>query len=237
MKMEDRQAIAAELLGSVFLTAAVVGSGIMGERLANGNTAVALLANSIATGAILMVLIQMFGPVSGAHFNPVVTALIGYQERHPVIKVLKLTVAQFSGALAGVGCANLMFGLPPFFFSTHVRAGGAQLFSESFGTFGLLLVIFVCGAFRRAAIPYAVAGYITAGYWFTGSTCFANPSVTFARAFTNTFSGIRPGDVPLFIVAQLGGGVLAAASFWWMTKGPAENAGFRTSADAKKGTV
>jgi glycerol uptake facilitator-like aquaporin len=218
MTVQERQTIASEFLGSLFLLAAVVGSGILGERLANGNTAVALLANSIATGAILLVLIQMFGPVSGAHFNPVVTAMLAYKDGMPVQTTLHYAVGQLAGAIVGVVCANVMFGLPPVSLSLHARSGTAQIFSEAFGTFGLLLVILVCGAHRQSAMPQAVAGYITAAYWFTGSTCFANPTVTVARALSDTFAGIRPIDVPSFIVAQVCGGVLALASFRWMTR-------------------
>ena len=214
--MERRQALAAEFLGSAFLLAAVVGSGIMGERLAGGNTAIALLANSIATGAMLVVLIMTFGPLSGAHFNPVVTLVMASQNKTTAKHVLHYLGAQIAGALAGVASANVMFGLPPFLASQHARAGGAQLFSEFLATFGLLTVILVCGSLRRESVAYAVAAYITAAYWFTSSTSFANPVVTVARALTDSFSGIRPIDVPAFIVAQTLGGAVAMAGFRWL---------------------
>jgi glycerol uptake facilitator-like aquaporin len=205
----------AEFLGTAFLVAAVVGSGIMGERLANGNAAIALLANSIATGAVLVALILTFGPVSGAHFNPVVTLVMAFRNGTTTREVLLYLGSQGAGALVGVACANLMFGLPVFSASQHIRTGSAQAFSEFLATFGLLMVILVCGRFRQAVVPYAVAAYITAAYWFTASTSFANPAVTVARALTDTFSGIRPSDVPLFIFAQVGGGVFAALIFRW----------------------
>jgi len=213
VKPEFRSALAAEFLGTAFLLAAVVGSGIMGERLANGNAAVALLANSIATGAMLAVLIVTFGPLSGAHFNPIVTVVMAYQNGTGRLDVLRYLGAQGSGALVGVGCANVMFGLPLFSFSQHIRSGGAQVFSEFIATFGLLMVILVCRKFRQASLPFVVGGYITAAYWFTASTSFANPAVTLARALTDTFSGIRPADVPLFILAQVCGGACAVLVF------------------------
>jgi glycerol uptake facilitator-like aquaporin len=210
---QARQVMTAEFLGTAFLVAAVVGSGIMGERLASGNAAIALLANSIATGAILVALILTLSPLSGAHFNPVVTLVMAFRNGTTSREVLQYLGSQGAGALVGVACGNLMFGLPPFSASQHIRTGGAQVFSEFVATFGLLMVILVCGRFRQAVAPYAVAGYITAAYWFTASTSFANPAVTVARALTNTFSGIRPGDVPLFILAQMGGGAVAALVF------------------------
>jgi len=216
VKPEIRQAVVAEFLGTAFLLAAVVGSGIMGERLANGNAAIALLANSIATGAMLVVLILMFGPLSGAHFNPVVTLVMAFRNRMAPYQVLQYLGSQGAGALVGVACANVMFGLPLFSASEHSRTGRAQAFSEFLATFGLLMVILVCGKFRDAVVPYAVAGYITAAYWFTASTSFANPIVTLARSLTNTFSGIRPSDVPLFIFAQVCGGACAVGVFRWM---------------------
>ena len=213
MKPEIRRALVSEFLGTAFLLAAVVGSGIMGERLAGGNTAVALLANSIATGAMLVVLIVTLGPLSGAHFNPVVTVVMAFQNGTALREVLQYLGSQAAGALVGVASANVMFGLPPFSFSQHIRAGGAQVFSELIATFGLLIVILVCGKFQPTSLPFVVACYITAAYWFTASTSFANPVVTLARALTDTFSGIRPADVPLFILAQVCGGAFAALIF------------------------
>jgi glycerol uptake facilitator-like aquaporin len=205
----------AEFLGSAFLLMAVVGSGIMGERLAGGNVAIALLANTIATGAALVALILTFGPISGAHLNPAVTladALAGGIAWREVPAYLG---AQLVGAFAGVGCAHLMFGVPLFFASHHVRSGPAQLWSEFLATFGLLSVIFGCSRSRPTAIPYAVGAYITAAYWFTASTSFANPAVTLARAASDTFAGIRPTDAPGFIAAQLLGAAAATVIFRW----------------------
>jgi glycerol uptake facilitator-like aquaporin len=197
------------------LLAAVVGSGIMGERLAAGNVAVALLANSIATGGALVAVILTFGPISGAHFNPAVTLAIAWQRGVAWREVPAYLIAQIGGALAGVGIAHLMFGLPLFFASHHVRQGQAQLLAEFVATFGLLAVIFGCDRFKPAMAPFGVAAYIVAAYWFTASTSFANPAVTLARSVTDTFAGIRPIDAPLFIVAQLFGAVVAAALFRW----------------------
>jgi glycerol uptake facilitator-like aquaporin len=197
------------------LLAAVVGSGIMGERLAAGNVAIALLANSIATGGALVALILTFGPISGAHFNPVVTLAIAWQRGFPWREVPAYLIAQIGGAFAGVGIAHLMFGLPLFFASRHVRNGPAQLLAEFVATFGLVAVIFGCGRFKSAMVPFGVATYITAAYWFTASTSFANPAVTLARSVTDTFAGIRPVDAPPFIVAQLFGAVVATALFRW----------------------
>ncbi len=188
----------------------------MGERLANGNAAIALLANSIATGAMLAVLISAFGPLSGAHFNPVVTLAVAYPRAMTLGEIVRYSGAQLSGAFVGVASANTMFGLPPLSLSQHARSGGAQIFSEFVATFGLLLVILACGMFRQSAAAYSVAGYIAAAYWFTASTSFANPVVTLARAFTNTFSGIRLIDAPAFIAAQVCGGASALGLFRWM---------------------
>jgi glycerol uptake facilitator-like aquaporin len=198
------------------LLAAVVGSGIMGERLAGGNVAVALLANTMATGAALVALILTFGPVSGAHFNPAVTiadaTLGGIAWREVPVYV----AAQIVGAFAGVGAADLMFGLPIYFASRHQRSGPAQLFSEFVATFGLLAVIWGCSRRRSAAVPFAVGAYITAAYWFTASTSFANPAVTLARAASDTFAGIRPADVPGFITAQMAGAMAETWLFHWL---------------------
>jgi len=201
--------LAAEGLGTALLLAAVVGSGIMGERLSAGNMALALLANSIATGAALIALILAFGPISGAHFNPVVTLAFAWRRQMAWREVPGYLAVQSIGAVLGVWAAHLMFEAPILQASRHVRTGAPQWASEIIATFGLLVVIL--GAKGRAA--YAVGGYITAAYWFTNSTSFANPAVTFARAWTDTFSGIRPADVPAFILAQLVGAALAAALF------------------------
>ena len=195
------QRVVAEALGTAMLLAAVVGSGIMGERLASGNEAVALLANTIATGAALVALILTFGPISGAHINPVVTFASALQRHTPWREVPVYIIAQTGGALAGVAVAHLMFELPLLSVSHRVRDGGAQIFSEFVATFGLLLLIFVCVRFRPNVVPFAVAAYITAAYWFTSSTSFANPAVTLARSLTDTFTGIQPANVPGFIGA------------------------------------
>ena len=205
--------IASEALGTALLLAAVVGSGIMGERLAGGNVAIALLANTIATGATLSTLIYMVGPISGAHFNPAVTICDAWEGGTAWGRVSPCIVAQVAGALLGVAAAHLMFEEPVLQVSQHVRAGGAQLLSEFIATFGLLSVIWGCGRSRPDAEPVAVGLYITGAYWFTASSSFANPVVTLARAFTDTFAGIRPLDAPGFVVAQLLGAVTATALF------------------------
>jgi glycerol uptake facilitator-like aquaporin len=207
--------LVAEAIGTAMLLAAVVGSGIMGERLAAGNVALALLANSIATGGALVALILTFGPVSGAHFNPAVTLAVAWQKEIAWRDVPGYLVAQIGGAFAGVAIAHLMFGLPMFFASQHARSGPAQLLAEFVATFGLLGVIAGCGRFKPSMAPFGVAAYIVAAYWFTASTSFANPAVTLARSLTDTFAGIRPGDAPGFIVAQLCGAIVAAALFRW----------------------
>jgi len=212
---------ASEAVGSGMLLAAVVGSGIMGERLAGGNVAIALLANTMATGAALLALILAFGPISGAHFNPVVTAADASQGGLAWSAVPVYVVAQVVGAFAGVAIAHVMFGEPLFTASRHARAGLPQLVSEFVATFGLLAVIWGCVRSRSDVVPFAVAAYITAAYWFTASTSFANPAVTLARAATDTFAGIRPADTPGFIVAQLAGGGAATALFRWLLPPPA----------------
>ena len=206
--------IVAEGVGTAFLVAAVVGSGIMAERLAGSNVALALLANTIATGAALVALIMTFGPISGAHLNPVVT--LTFIDRENLVASVAYVAAQLSGALAGVVVANLMFSLPPIFLSGHVRSGRAQFFSESVATFGLVLVIKVCAKFQPRTIAFAVGSYITAAYWFTASTSFANPAVTLARSLTDTFTGIRPIDVPAFVLAQSIGATAAAVLARWL---------------------
>jgi glycerol uptake facilitator-like aquaporin len=210
-----RRAVA-EGIATSLLLAAVVGSGIMGERLAQGNTAITLLANALATGAALVALILAFGPISGAHMNPVVTLADASQRGLPWREVPAYLVAQLLGAFAGVAVADLMFAEPVFSFSQHVRAGLPQLLSEFVATFGLLSVIWGCTRYRPTAVPLAVGAYITAAYWFTASTSFANPAVTLARSVTNTFAGIRPVDAPGFIAAQLIGGAAATALFRWL---------------------
>jgi glycerol uptake facilitator-like aquaporin len=210
-----RKAVA-EGLGTALLLAIVVGSGIMGERLAGGNVAIALLANTIATGAGLVTLILTFGPVSGAHFNPAVTVADAAQGGLPWRQVPVYVIAQIVGAFIGVAIAHVMFGEAVFSASRHVRAGVPQLVSELVATFGLLSVIWGCARRRAAAVPFAVGAYITAAYWFTSSTSFANPAVTLARAATDTFAGIRPVDAPAFIVAQLLGAGAATRTFAWL---------------------
>ena len=208
--------LTAEALGTAFLLATVVGSGIMGERLAGGNVAIALLANTLATGAMLVTLILTFGPISGAHFNPAVTLADASQGGLAWREVPGYLFAQVFGALCGVVAAHLMFAEPVIQFSRHERSGGAQLFSEFVATFGLLMVIWGCARLRSSAVPFAVGAYITGAYWFTASTSFANPAVTLARAFTNTFAGIRPIDAPGFIVVQFFGAFAATALFRWL---------------------
>ncbi len=215
--------VVAEFIGTLFLLAAIAGSGIMGERLAAGNVAIALLANTIATGAALVALILAFGPVSGAHLNPAVTLADAWRGGVAWRETPAYILAQLSGAIAGVVAAHLMFGLPVLSASTHARSGPAQLFSEFIATFGLLAVIWGCARSRPSTTPYAVGAYITAAYWFTASTSFANPAVTVARSMTNTFSGIRPADVPGFVAVQIAGGFAATLVFQWLT--PALRAG------------
>jgi glycerol uptake facilitator-like aquaporin len=214
--MTRARRIAAEAVGTAFLLAAVVGSGIMGERLAGGNVAITLLANTLATGAMLVTLILTFGPISGAHFNPAVTLADASQGGLPWREVSGYVVAQMAGAFAGVAAAHLMFGEAVFSASRHVRAGSAQLFSEFVATFGLICVIWGCARLRSSAVPFAVGAYITGAYWFTASTSFANPAVTLARSASDTFAGIRPIDAPGFIVAQLAGAAGATFLFRWL---------------------
>jgi len=208
--------LTAEFTGSAFLLATVIGSGIMAQNLAGGNTAIALLGNTVATGAILVVLILIFGPVSGAHFNPAVTLSFRLRGEIGTSDTALYILAQIAGALAGMLAAHFMFELPLVQSSTHIRAGAAQFGSEIIATFGLLATIIGCVRHRPEAVPYAVGLYITAAYWFTASTSFANPAVTIARSFSDTFSGIRPEDAPLFIAAQLTGAALASIVFGWL---------------------
>ncbi|MEO6237779.1 MAG: MIP/aquaporin family protein [Vicinamibacterales bacterium] len=210
--------LVAEGLGTALLLAAVVGSGIMGDRLAGGNVAIALLANTIATGAALVALILTFGPISGAHLNPAVTLADAWQGGLPWKDAPWYVVVQILGAFAGVACAHVMFGEAVYAASTHVRSGAPQVFSEFVATFGLLAVIWGGVRSRPSVVPFAVGAYITSAYWFTASTSFANPAVTMARAATATFSGIRPTDVPLFVAAQLCGAAAATALFRWFSR-------------------
>lgn len=208
--------LVAECVATALLLATVVGSGIMGERLAGGNVAIALLANTIATGAALVALILTFGSLSGAHLNPVVTLVDAARGGLRWRDVPGYVVAQVAGAFIGVASAHVMFGEPLFTASTHARDGFAMAFSEFIATFGLVAVILGCSRRHATAVPFAVGAYITAAYWFTASTSFANPAVTLARAATNSFSGIRPADVALFVIAQLAGGAAATMLFHWL---------------------
>ncbi len=208
--------LVAEALGTAFLLATVIGSGIMGERLAGGNVAITLLANSTATGCALVALIHAFGPVSGAHFNPAVTLAMALGKALPWSEAAAYIFVQVVAAFAGVAAAHLMFGEPLFFASLKERTGVAQWWSEVVATFGLVAVIIGCVRNRPAAIPYAVGAYIAAACWFTASTSFANPAVTLARAASDTFAGIRPADAPAFILAQLAGALAAAPVMRWM---------------------
>jgi glycerol uptake facilitator-like aquaporin len=211
-----RRAVA-EGLGTAILLATVVGSGIMAERLSGGNIAVALLANTVATGAALVALILTFGGISGAQFNPAVTICDLMQGGLSKRDAFAYIAAQIIGASVGVAAANFMFELPIFFASQKVRTGSAQWFSEFVATFGLLAVIWGCVRLRSAVVvPFAVAAYITAAYWFTASTSFANPAVTLARSMSDSFAGIRPADVPGFIIAQILGAIAATLLFRWL---------------------
>ena len=222
MKQSLPHRLFAELLGTAFLLATVVGSGIMADNLAGGNVALALLGNTLPTGASLVVLILVFGPLSGAHFNPAVSFAFALRGALPVRDVAPYFAAQLIGGILGVAAAHAMFDLQLLQVSTHVRSGPPQWFAEAIATFGLVLTIVGCAARAVAAVPYAVGLYITAAYWFTASTSFANPAVTIARALSNTFAGIAPAGVPAFIAAQLVGMLvaLAAAQLLW----PRENA-------------
>jgi glycerol uptake facilitator-like aquaporin len=216
MKFSLRVRLVSEFLGTTFLVAAVVGSGIMGERLAGGNVAIALLANTIATGSALAALILTFGPISGAHFNPAVTLAETFGKGIAWREVPAYIASQCVGGILGAGMAHLMFGLKLYSFSTHARSEWALVLSEFVAAFGLVLVSWSCSRFRSGAVPFAVASYITAAYWFTASTSFANPAVTIARSLSNTFAGIRPADAPLFIAAQMAGALAATLLFRWL---------------------
>jgi glycerol uptake facilitator-like aquaporin len=208
--------LVAELLGTALLVAAVVGSGIMGDRLSSGNASLALLANTVATGAALVAFILAFGAISGAHFNPVVSVCDACTGGLPPLDTALYVAAQFGGGVLGVLTAHAMFGEPWLALSQHARTGWAQWLAEGVATFGLLAVIRGVSRSQPKATAFAVGAYITAAYWFTSSTSFANPAVTVARALTATFTGIRPADVPGFLVAQFVGGLLATGLFGWM---------------------
>lgn len=217
MQIDRNVKYAAEFLGTAFLLATVVGSGIMAAKLAGGNIALALLGNTLATGAMLVVLILIFGPLSGAHFNPAVSLVFWLRGDLPVRDLAPYLIAQVAGGVAGVFAAHFMFELPVLQLSQNARTGPAQWFAEFVATLGLLLTILGCLWRNAPAVPYAVGLYITAAYWFTASTSFANPAVTFARSLTNTFSGILPAHAPAFIAAQIAGalaGLLIARSLW-----------------------
>jgi glycerol uptake facilitator-like aquaporin len=216
MKFTLRARLTAEFTGSVFLVAAVIGSGVMGERLAGGNVAIALLANTVATGAALVALILTFGPISGAHLNPAVTLVEAIEHGIRWTDATGYIAMQCLGGIAGAVVAHLMFGLRWFSFSTHSRHGWSLVLSEFVATFGLLSVIRGTSRLRPMAVPFAVGAYIMSAYWFTASTSFANPAVTIARSMSETFAGIQPKDVPLFIAAQLAGALAAAVLFRWL---------------------
>jgi len=216
--------LAAEALGAFFLLAAVVGSGVMAERLAGGNVAIALLGNTIPTGAILVVLILVFGPVSGAHLNPAVSLAFALRRELSWADFSAYVAAQIAGAVLGVCAVHIMFDLPLFQLSQTPRTGPGQWVAEAVATFGLLVTIFGCLAREKSAIPYAVGLYITSAYWFTASTSFANPAVTIARALSDTFAGISPRHVVAFIVAQLLGAGMGLLVSRWLWRTPATHA-------------
>jgi glycerol uptake facilitator-like aquaporin len=212
--------LATELLGTAFLLMAVVGSGIMAEKLSGSNISLALLENTIATGAALIALILTFGPISGGHFNPAVTIAQATQQGLPWREAPGYIAAQCVGAFVGVYAAHMMFGQNVIQVSDHARNGFPQLFSEFIASFGLLAVIWGCSRAQKSTVPFAVGAYITAAYWFTASTSFANPAVTLARSFTHTFSGIRPADAPAFIAMQFAGALAATLLFRWLAPSP-----------------
>jgi len=222
--------IVSEFIGTGFLVAAVIGSGIMGQRLAAGNIAIALLANTIATGAALVALILTFGPISGAHFNPAVTLMDAIEHRIAWADAGWYGAAQCLGGFCGTITSHLMFRLPLISISRHARSGPAQNFSEFVATFGLLTVIWGCSRLHSEMVPFAVGAYITAAYWFTSSTSFANPAVTIARSFTDTFAGIQPTDIAGFIAAEVAGALAATFLFRWLA--PDLSIGRESSCDA-----
>lgn len=216
--------LTAELLGTAMLLAAVVGSGIMAERLSGGNDAIALLANTVAIGAALVALIFTFGPISGAHFNPAVSFCDAWQKGISYGDAVFYAASQFAGALLGVAAANTMFDLPVFFASTKTRTGASQWLGEFIATFGLIAVIWGCSRLHRSTVvPFAVAAYILAASWLTSSTSFANPAVTVARSLSDTMTGIRPIDVPPFIIAEIAGAVAATLLFRWLAPPKADD--------------
>jgi len=219
MQYSTAQKYSAEFIGTAFLLATVVGSGIMAERLASGNVAIALLCNTIPTGAILVVIITMLGPISGAHFNPAVTLVFALRGEISVSHSVWYVVVQIIGGLAGMLIAHLMFDETLIQFSQQIRTGGAQWFAEGIAAFGLVFTILATLKVKPGAVAMAVGLYITAAYWFTASTSFANPAVTIARSFSDTFSGIRPQDAPAFIIAQIIGAALAWLVCRWLLSG------------------
>lgn len=223
--------LVAEALGTAFLLIAIVGSGILGERLSSGNTAVALLANSLATAAVLYALIEWLGPVSGAHFNPLVTCALAFRGDVEGPIALRYMLTQMLGALAGVAIANAMFDMPLLSLSSHIRSGPSQWLSEFVATFGLIGAVWTCSQMRPATVAGVVAAYIGAGFWFT-ATDFANPAVTLARAFTDTFSGIRLLDVPGFLIAEMAGTLAAVMVFRWLLPAPESPSAGRLHGDA-----
>src|SRR5262245_46868272 len=225
------QRLGAEFLGTSFLLATVIGSGIMGERLSGGNEAIALLGNTIPTGAILFVLITMLGPISGAHFNPAVTAAFAIKGEISASEALGYVAVQVLGGIVGVLAAHAMFDEALWQISTKVRTGPSQWFSEWVAAFGLVLTILLTLRANAAAIASSVGLYITAAYWFTASTSFANPAVTIARSFSNTFAGIRPQDVLPFVVAQLVGAIVAVYVYRWLVGGTMPAAAERLPAE------
>ena len=218
MGYKTSQKLVAEALGTAFLLATVVGSGIMAERLAGGNVAIALLGNTLPTGAILVVLITQFGPISGAHFNPAVSLAFWMRGEITARDAWAYALVQCLGGIAGVMAAHLMFELPLLQASTTVRTGVGQWSAEFIATFGLLAAIFATLKARPEAVPMAVGLYITAAYWFTASTSFANPAVTLARGFSDTFAGINPADIPAFVVAQIVAAIVATLFFGWLLR-------------------
>jgi len=219
MKIDLARRVCAEYIGTAFLVAAVVGSGIMADRLSGGNVGLALLENTIATGAALVALIITFGPISGAHLNPVVTVMDAFERGLPWAETPVYIVGQVLGGISGAVAAHLMFGLSAVSLSTHARSGPSQMFSEFVATFGLVCVIWGSSRLKPTTVPFAVGAYITSAYWFTASTSFANPAVTIARCLSDTFAGIRPADVIWFVAAQFVGGFAATLLFRWLVPG------------------